>query len=780
VERQDNPGSDPRRTVRQRDFPLAPVASNVYTRALAPDDASRRDRSAELLAAELAGSKLRVPRDRPEIVVRERLLQRLRDHNGTTVIVAPPGFGKSTLAANWSRADDRTFAWLSLDRSDNDPVVLWSGILSAFREAGAARFGVAAAVSDGADLISQPIPRLLNAIEGDGSPFVLVLDDYHRITTHSSNTSIEFLVEHAPPNLTVALLARIRPALPLSQVRARGDLLELDASDLTFTREETRRFLNERLDSGLSEPSLDILHTRTEGWPAGLYLAHLSLRAAPDVDASIAAFGGSTRHISDYLSEVVLDSLDERTREFLLATAILDRLNGPLCDTVTGRDDSAVILDDLARSNLFLVPLDDRREWYRYHRLFAELLNDALRRRHPRLVAELHRRAKRWFEAEGDGDSAIRHAIASGDLEQATELVSEHYLPTIEWGGSGTVARWLELFPRRWVNQDPRLSIVEAWVASFHNRREQAEMALTRAATLRYEGPMPDGASSLAASIVLLRAGFPWNDVGAMLAAARQAHRLEGEHPSPWMVTVHVQLGWALCLSGHFDEARPYLERAAELAPSSGQWLNAFGATCSLAWVYLTDGDLDRAEQLAREAIRIAESHGSGESPPGGWGHSTLGAVLASLGRWDEAEHQLVRAVELLRNGGQSLLLIQALLRHAGVRRSVGDISGARALVSEAHTMVRGFSDAGILAEQLDHISHLVAHVPGEGASTTLTEREFEVIRLLEQGLSQREIAGSLFLSYNTIHSHVRSIYRKLGASSRDDAVARARERALL
>ena len=633
----------------------------------------------------------------------------------------------------------------------------------------------------GTDPIKGPIPRLLNEIDSLEHPIVLILDDYHWITDPICQRSIELLIEREAKNLSLAVSSRSDPQLPLGRLRASGELLELRASDLSLTLEETARLLNVMLDLNLSDQAVSILHERTEGWPAGLYLAYLSLRTSSDHARFIEEFGGSSRHVADYLSEVVLENLDDRTREFMLATSVLERLSGPLCDAVTGRADSAGFLAQLERSNSFLIPLDDRREWYRYHRLFSELLQDDLRRRSPDLIPELHRRASSWFEQAGDHGAAIRHAAEANDLDLATDLVCNNYLATIEWGGFRTITAWLEAFPRGWVVAHPQLSIVEAWMFSFLNRREEAETALANATAVEYEGPLPDGASSIDASVVLIRAAFPWSDVGRMLTAAREAHRLEGREGSIWRVTVHVQLGWGLCLAGRFEEARPYLETAVRLAPMANQWLDLFGALCSLAWVALEADDLPEAERWAREGLNIVEARQLRETAPGGWAYATLGAVLAQSGHSKEADALLERGIDQLRGGAQPLLLIQALVTHALVRRALRHNEDARKLVSEARAMVRDCRDPGILGERVEFVSHLVAHGPGAAQpSLELTEREFEVLRLLEKGLSQREIALTLFLSFNTIHSHARSIYRKLDASSRAEAILRARERGLI
>jgi LuxR family transcriptional regulator, maltose regulon positive regulatory protein len=730
----------------------------------------------------LVGSKLSAPRQRPGMVDRTALLARLSNQPGPVLVVAPPGFGKTTLLAEWDHRDDRPFAWLSLDDGDNDPIVFWGYVTESIR-AIAPRFGRSVEPAlriPGTDLVQGIVPQLLNELGAIETRIVLVLDDYQSITNPTCHRSIELLLERRPSNVAIVIATRADPPVPLGRLRAGGELLELRASELGFTQPETERFLNEEMGLHLSETALTRLQERTEGWPAGLYLAYLSMRDAPDPEGFVAEFSGSSRHVVDYLTEVVMDTVEERVRDFLLETSILERMSGPLCEAVTGREDSTDLLAELERANHFLIPLDDRREWYRYHRLFADLLHDELRRRAPARVSELHERASRWLASAGHVGSAIRHAVAGGELEIASGLVAEHYLMTIEWGGFATVAGWLESFPREAVAGDARLSIVEAWVMSLLNRRDEAELALQNAANADYEGPLPDMASSVEASAVLLRAGFPWGDVGRMLVAARRAFELEGRHDSMWSVTVHVQLGWALVLSGDFEGARPYLLHAARVAPVTGQWLNAFGALCLLSSVCLEADELDEAERWAREALDAAEDHRLSETAPGGWAYSTLGDVLAREGRTVEAERLLTKGVDQLRSGAQPLLLIQALLGLARVRRTLGASGDARTILAEARAMILDCVDPGILTERHEEISNMLLVSRRSSGSDNLTDREIEVLHLLEKGLSKREIASSLFLSYNTIHSHTRSIYRKLEASSREEAIAEAREQGFL
>jgi LuxR family maltose regulon positive regulatory protein len=711
------------------------------------------------------------------------LVDRLRTHRGPVLVAAPAGYGKSTVLAQWLRTSDRTFAWVSLDEGDNDPLLFWSYVIEAIRavEPRLSTGIPSTAATREHDVVAVIVPRLLNELEALAVDVVLVLDDYHSVTSPACHEAVELFLAREPAKVRLVISTRTDPPIAIGRRRAVGDLLELRAADLRFSDDESRRLVNDSLGLGLSPQAVATLQERAEGWPAGLYLACLSLRDAADREQVVAEFRGSNRHVGDYLTEVVLDTSDPQVRDFLLETSILDRMCGSLCDATTGRTGSGELLVELEHANLFLTPLDDRREWYRYHHLFGDLLRAELHRRSPDRVADLHRQAFGWLAAAGQVGEGIRHAIAARELDAASRLVAEHYLPTIEWGGYATVAGWLEAFPRRAVTDDARLSVVEAWVMSFLMRRHEAGLALQNALKTGYEGTLPDGASSVEASAALLRAGFPWGEVGAMLVAARRAFELEGDRDSLWRVTVHIQLGWALSLAGRFDEARPFLERGAALAPLTEQWLNELGAHCVLAWLDLEAGDLVAADRRARDAIDVLEAHGLTDTAVAGYAWATLGAVRARADDLEEGRRMLSLGVDRMRSGTEPLLVIQGLLALASVHRALGSAGDGRRALAEAATIIHGCTDAGVLGRRYDDAARQLAgraHLIDGGAE--LTKREVEILRLLATRLSQREIGRELFVSHNTVHSHVRSIYRKLGASTRSDAVSGARELGLL
>lgn len=737
----------------------------------------------ELQTSIPAAAKLRAPSRRAETIPRRALVERLSGHQGVALIVAPPGFGKTTLLGQWKERDPRPFAWLSLDAGDNDPVRFWGYVLSALRDVvpDIGRAIESILQLPGATPSAVVVPRLLNELEAIEHEIVLVLDDYHFVTNSICHGSLEELVRQAPSTFTIAISGRADPPVHVASLRVRGDLLELRGADLGFTLQESEEFFNVMLGLELDPRSLAALQERTEGWPAGLYLAALSLRDATDRARFVDAFRGSNRNVVDYLTDVVVSGLDPDTRDFVLATSVLDRLSGSLCDAITGRRDSAELLSALEAANLFLVALDDRREWYRFHRLFRDLLQDELERRQRDRVPELHRRAAEWLAASGDASGAIEHAVSARDFETAATLVGENYLHALETGAVASVARWLEAFPRSMVVADARLSVVEAWVMSFLTRQDESEIALRNALLAGYDGPLPDGASSVEASAALLRAGAPWGDVGGMLAAARRAFELEGARDSMWRITSHVQLGWALSLSGAFAEADPLLTVAAAQAPAFGQWLNAFAANTLLAWNALEDDRVDQAEDWANRAQAIVEEQRWSDLPTAGWSLAALGAAFARWGRTEEANSRLTSGLSRLRGGAHSLILVQVLLALVPVRRALGSIGEARALLAEARALVDACVDPGTYGNRVFELTRsLTPSYQRIGGADSLTERELEVLQLFDKGLSQRQVAATLYLSYNTVHSHARSIYRKLGVFSRPEAIRKGHDLGLL
>jgi LuxR family transcriptional regulator, maltose regulon positive regulatory protein len=439
---------------------------------------------AVLMAGPVLETKLHVPRRRRGLVARPRLSERLSRgaESVLTLVSAPAGFGKTTLLAEWLAAapsDGRSVAWLSLGQRDNDPELFWTYVVAALTTA--AQGAGASALS----VLQPPQPpseaglaTLLNDLDAISNDVVLVLDDYHVIDARDVQDGMTFLLEHLPPQIHLVVGSRADPALPLARLRARGELAEIRAADLRFTPGEAAAYLNEAMGLALTTADVAALERRTEGWIAALQLAALSLQGREDTTAFIAGFAGDDRYIVDYLAEEVLQRQPEHVQHFLLQTSILDRLCGPLCDAVTGQDGGKAKLAGLERGNLFLVPLDDRRRWYRYHQLFADVLQAHLRDEQPEDVSDLHRRASAWYQQNGDPAAAIRHALAAGDFERAADLV-ELAIPAMRKSRQEAAVRgWLELLPDEVIRVRPVLSVGFAGTLLIRGELEGVEARL--------------------------------------------------------------------------------------------------------------------------------------------------------------------------------------------------------------------------------------------------------------------------------------------------------------
>ena len=726
----------------------------------------------------LGGAKLRAPRLHRATIRRPRLTELLVDARPDLVlIVAPPGFGKTSLLSDWAERDERRFAWVSIAAPDNDPAVLWSYIGAALEGRDPGRTAHDEVVEPARE--QDPVEAALRVVGQTDDEIVLVLDDYHLIQSKDCQATVIRFLEGAPPNLEVVMSSRADPPLPVARQRAGGRLLEVGAKDLRFTPDECDALLNTSLGLRLDRSDVELLHDRTEGWPAGIYLAYLSMRGTADRKRFVATFGASNRHVGDYLNEQVLASLEPTELEFMLATCTVDELCGSLADALTGSRGSAERLEDLARANVFLSALDDRREWYRYHHLLAELLRLELHRDAPATESSQHLRASIWFEDAGDADRAIRHAIDGGYHERAARLIGGSYLHALELGRLATISSWLDKIGEERVSADARLGIVKAWIMHFQGLHTEGEAAMAAVRRSSFDGVLPDGASSIEASSALMGAAFPGGDVGRMVANARRAFELESHAGSPWRTTVHVLVGFALVRSGDFAEADRYLELGAELANRSSMWMDAVGAGSLRARVAIESGDPAVAERLARESVAVSDAHGVTPTASGAFAQLVLGWVLVRNGNLAEGEAYLDEAIPALRALREPLPLAEALLARAESEAAIGHRAEANAALEEADAMIGEMADPGYLATIRRSVARqLHGHPPALGEP--LSAREVDVLRLLAEGLSKREAADRLFVSYNTIHSHVRAIYRKLGVASREAAIDRARDEGLV
>jgi LuxR family maltose regulon positive regulatory protein len=639
----------------------------------------------------------------------------------------------------------------------------------------------------GTSLLEDVVPTLVNELEQLRDRVILVLDDYHLITTAEIHETMAFLLEHLPPALQLLIATRSDPPFPLARLRARRELLEIRAEDLRFTPEESSAFLNGVLELGLAREDVDRLHQRTEGWAAGLYLAALSLRGHADPRTFIAAFAGDDRHIVDYLGSEVLRNQPEAVRTFMLRTSVLERLSGPLCDAVTDTVGSAELLAEIERANLFLVALDNRRDWYRYHHLFARLLLHELQQAEPQLVATLHRRASAWYRHEGSIPESIQHLIAAGDTDEAAELVALHWNAFFNHGRLATVTGWLDSLPEDAVERDPRLCVARGWVALDLGLVDEVERWIEAA-----EGRVPDGApasgvESLSVETAVLRMvyRFKIGDVGRARQAAAQTLELAPAEALFPRTVAHCILGVTLYWSGELDRAVEALGEAVGQARAARNDLAASYALGYLSVMHAERDEPQTAEELASMARKLSDEPGFTEHFVAMMGHLGIAKVRQSRGELEEAETAASRAHELGLRGAGRLEIAAGLLTLAEVKYMRGARDEARRHLVEARAALEGCPDPGAAADALTLTERRLRATPRRpggvgGAAQELTDRELAVLRLLDTDLSQREIGATLYVSLNTVKTHMRGIFRKLDASSRREAVQRAKTLGLL
>jgi LuxR family maltose regulon positive regulatory protein len=734
---------------------------------LAPDPGApppEADRPAVL------ATKLFIPDQGRRAVARPRLNALLDSVPETrlTVLVAPAGWGKTTALAEWLRSQPMPCGWVSLDAGDGDLTRFWRYLLLAIEHAGSAAATDALRRLDapGIDVAQEVLPVLVNGLAQHGGGLVLVLDDYHVISAAEVHRSLSLLLDRAPPPLHLVITSRVDPPLALSRLRVAGQLLDIRADQLRFTLHEAGHLL-ERASAGLPARQVERLVARTEGWAAGLQLAALRLadRSGPARADFVERFTGVDRHVIDYLGEEVLAGLTEELREFLLRTSVLRRICAPLAYAVTGRRDAAILLDRVEHANLFLVPLDEQGRWYRYHQLFRDLLRHELMRTGIDEPAELHRRAAEWYAAHDDAEESVEHAVESGDADLLARLVAGAWRREFNLGQLQTVQSWLDALPSEVVVGEPRLTVAQVWLHLDAGRLDEGDAVLRRAETVSPE----DGHLRTLRSLHTYKAG----DIPA---AERLLAATIRDATDPFLNTVADLIrGMCALWSGRAVAAAQVLDRAAGRARQHDNRLARTFALGGAALAFVEAGNPVEAAALLRSADDeladgFAAAHFVAAFP-------ALAAARLALaqGRPDDARGAAEAAVALARRGAGRVELAAALLTAA----AVGD---AQPLVAEARTVLRSCPDPGPTVrdwlarhERTSQASH--AHRP---VADELTDRERDILALLPGPQSQRELAEALFVSPNTMKTHLRAIYRKLGAESRTEAVLRARSLGLL
>jgi LuxR family transcriptional regulator, maltose regulon positive regulatory protein len=738
----------------------------------------------------LIETKLHPPAVRKEWVERPELIEHLAGAEVKLILVAaPPGFGKTTLVAQWrySPVNHKPFAWVSLDTADNDPVRLWWHVVSSLHLA-CPRFDsekvLALLRGQAPDFANTVLPVLVNELASLPEQVVLVLDDYHLLKKPACHEQVALLLGHLPPRVQVVIATRADPPLPLARMRAVGEMVEFRARELRFDPRQAAELIHAVVAVELTDRDLGYLVERTEGWPAGLYLAALSMRGDSSPGAFVRQFSGENRFIVDYLVEDVLNQQPSDIRRFLTRTSIFGRFCAPLCDAVTGSADAAAIIDMLERENLFVVPLDENRQWFRYHHLFAQVLHGQLARAEPDLVPSLHARASAWHRASGTMDEAVTHALAAGDVDGATDLIARHFHAYNDSGRGATVRHWLRLLGDDQITASPLAAHCLAWSEVLSGGHRVVQRCLPVIDAAKDAGPLPDGMRSFASSAAILRTICGFDGLGPMREAGLRAVALETDPGSRWYSAARGALSMALYWTGEFEAAAMHAQEA-RLNPEA---LAPFRLvpTAVLTWLAVDSGQLAPADGLASEAWELGTnpSLGLGGTARSSFAYVAAGAVHAAQGRLREARSELERALEIRRKspGISPWPKLEALLRLVPVLAGLGDRTGATALVGEARQLLDSLPD-GADAQQArlaDLQRRLVPRSRPVGSGEALTERERDVLRMLQGTLSLRDIGRELYLSPNTIKTHTRTLYRKLEVSDRQDAVARGRELGLI
>ncbi|WP_228845404.1 LuxR C-terminal-related transcriptional regulator [Phototrophicus methaneseepsis] len=732
------------------------------------------------------------PIARPGVVLRQRLMNRLNAglHGKLTLVSAPAGFGKTTLIAEWITTSERPTAWLSLDEGDSNPVRFLTYLVAALQT-------VAPQIGTGIiNLLESPQPppmeslitSILNEIVAIPHEFVLVLDDYHILDNQAIDAALTFLTENMPPQMHLIITTREDPLLPLARLRARGQLTELRAADLRFTPGESTEFFTQSMGLSLSSSDIAALEQRTEGWIAGLQLAAISMQGQSNTADFIESFTSNHQFVLDYLVEEVLDRQPPVIQDFLLQTSILDRVCGPLCDAILADESytSADMLENIRKANLFLEPLDNERCWYRYHHLFGSLLRKRLHQS-PHLNRDtLHRRASTWFEANGSQAEAFQHAAAANDLARAELLIEGNGTPLYVLGTVVPVLRWFETLPRHVLDANPSLCVIYATVLTVSGQQIDSIEDLLQAATNALEAqPTNAKHQDLHGRIAAIRAMLagPRQDIETMLTQSNRA--LELLHPDN--TSMRGLVLWTKGLAhqhrGELDAARAVYTEIVSTSQASGNTMMLVAALTCLGQLQEGNNQLNLAQQSYQ---RVLEQVGDPPWTTACEAYLGLGRVSYAWGELDQAEKHLQQGLALGLQIENVVTPIECCLLLAEIQIARGNLDGAKTSLVECERLIeqRGFT------HKLDDMRIVQARLQtwqGKGHTSSaqpliepLSDRELEVLRLVANGFSNREISKRLFLALDTIKGHNRRIYAKLGVSRRTEAVARARQLGIL
>jgi LuxR family transcriptional regulator, maltose regulon positive regulatory protein len=750
------------------------------------ESSTERAQTATGALFELLESKLQPPQIAERGVARTDLLERLNRRTGPPIVVvhAGPGYGKTTLLAQWAGSlPQRRFAWVSAHQEDNDPVVLLAYIAAALDRVSELDGNVFEALaSPGASVEDKILPRLGHAMARIETPFVLAIDDAHVIQNPQCIEAIVALAGHLQNDSRLALSTRDHSLLPLGRLRARGLLLELRAEELRMESIEARALLSAETVEA-SDGDLDELLRRTEGWPAGLYLAALAARTSESSPGGVAKLTGKDRFVVEFLQTEFLASLPPQELEFLTRTSMLELLSGPLCDAVLQSTGSSAILESLEHSNRFVVALDRDGEWYRCHHLVRETLAGELAGAEPDQTAALLARASDWCAANGQDVAAIRYGQAAGDVKRVAGNMERVVLPVYQSGRIATVDAWFKWFEAHGELQEyPAVAVIGAMFQAAAGRPTESDRWATCAERGERSGPLPDGSESIESWRALLRAIRSRGGVAAMTADAALAVRTLAAD-SPWHPLALVINGISEVLGGASEQADDLFADAAEEARHLAAPDMLPIALAERAMLAIAAEEWVRADGYAEHAVWAARRSRLEDTALNGLVYAVAARSSLRSGHTAVAHDLLAHAQRLLPQLTYAIPApaVQARVEMSRAHLELADQGGARTMLGEIDAILRRCPDLGILGDQAAELrSSLSAadrDVPGV---SPLTEAELRVLPLLSTHLTFRDIGERLYLSRHTVKSHAMSIYRKLGVGSRGAAVERAREIGLM
>ena len=733
------------------------------------------------LSAPLLTIKLVPPVLSPRSLPRPEVVERLVDADEQVLIItAPAGWGKTSLLGAWLDAEQgrRPAAYLHLEEGDDSGPVFWTYVVAALRRA---RRELAAGAEEAlrspdVDPMRDVVPSLLNELTEIDEALLVVLDDYHVISREDIHNSVEYLIDHLPPRVQLAIATRADPRMPLGRLRASGNLMEFRAQDLAFSAPETAELLRRRFAVDLDGGSVELLRRRTEGWPAAVHLAGVSLQDSADASEFVSRFAGDDRNVADFLMGEALERVSDQDREFLLRTSVLDQMSGPLCDAVAAVTEGAAILDRLERSGLFVVPLDNTRHWYRYHRLFGDWLGHELRRTEPKSIPELHRKAAAWYAENGSLHAAVDHAIDAGDPPLAARLI-DRYLQdwsAVHWS---LVWQWFQHLPDDAIRSYPMTAVARFNVALARGDFASSSQWIEAAAEALDALP-PDLLPIVETTVALHRAYGELVAGGdadlARITALEIAEQTRARQPIIFAQAIGLAGLATFWTTGPYESIPLLLEGSRARRRES---LRDGGVTALLACAYAEVGDWTAAEDAATDALSLPQLDAWVNYPDRMSAHYALGLTLLARGERDDAVVHIHTGLDMARSWVEPIFIAYGCLTLAD---ALTDYAEKRALVREARALIDGPQGRGRILELVAAAERKLAlRSPNQKTAGTvhvepLTEREREVLHLLRSDLSLREIAKELYISHNTIKSYTQSIYRKLGVRSRSAALETA------